>query len=283
MVRGRCLCGDVVYEIGGDLQPMSHCHCSMCRKTHGSAFATYVDGPASAFRWIEGRDRVRHYESSPGFVRGFCGTCGSVVPTEDEDAGLVYVPAGSLESDPGVRPASHIFVASKASWYAITDGLPQHAGYPAGSTSVTVEVPPRDGGSDGVVKGSCLCGAVTFEYEGEPKFMMNCHCSRCRYSRGAAHASNVFVEPASFRWTSGADHVVSYKLPEAERFGTAFCDRCGSLMPRHAPGAPLVNVPAGCLDGDPGVRPRGHIYVGSKAAWFEPTDDLPRHHESPGG
>ncbi|MEJ2087570.1 MAG: GFA family protein [Gammaproteobacteria bacterium] len=66
-------------------------------------------------------------------------------------------------------------------------------------------------------------------------------------------------------------------MPDAERFGTAFCRRCGSLVPRRSGGGgDRINIPAGSLDSDPGIGPAGHIYVGSKAPWFEITDDLPQ-------
>ena len=203
MVRGSCLCGGIVYEIEGELQDMVHCHCSMCRKIHGSAFATYVHAPTGGFRWVRGEDRITRYESSPGFVRAFCSTCGSVTPTPNQDKQAAFLPAGNLAQDCGVRPQAHIFADSKASWYRITDDLPRFDEYPSGYSQPTVEQAPRNAGREGVVGGSCLCGALAFEYEGEPKMMMNCHCSRCRLAKSAAHASNVFVEPASFRWVSG--------------------------------------------------------------------------------
>ncbi len=281
MVRGSCLCGDVVYELEGEFQHMSHCHCSMCRKSHGTAFATYVASPARGLRWICGEDRIARYESSPGFGRAFCSTCGSGAPVPDPGGAMVFTPAGNLLEDCGVRPEAHIFVASKAVWYPITDELPRFAEYPPGSGLPSVGQVPRSAGRQGAVGGSCLCGAVAFEYEGEPKMMMNCHCSRCRRAKSAAHASNVFFAPQALRWVKGEDRIVSYALPGAQRFGNAFCGICGSPVARQSPGAPLVNVPAGALDDDPGIRARAHIYVASKAPWFEFTDGLPRHEEMP--
>ncbi len=288
-VRGRCLCGEIVYELNGELRHMTHCHCSMCRKAHGAAFATYVAVLARGFRWVSGQDEVTRYESSPGFLRSFCPRCGSVAPTPDDDGGistdgdLVFVPAGNLEGDFGTRPEAHIFVASKAPWYTITDALPQFEEYPSDSALPSVAQAPRHSARRGHVAGSCLCGAVAFEYAGTPKVMMNCHCSRCRRAKSAAHASNVFVDPARFSWTEGEDRVVTYRLPDAKRFGHAFCRTCGSSVARAVPGAPVVNVPVGALDDDPGTRPRAHIYVASKAPWFEITDGLPRHAEMPAG
>ncbi|MGH2670246.1 MAG: GFA family protein, partial [bacterium] len=131
MNEASCLCGRVSWEIASPLEWMSHCHCARCRKTHGSAFATYVAGPADGFR-LRGEEHVRSWESSPGFNRRFCGACGSVVPSDGTFEGRVIVPAGNFLGDPEARPAAHIFVASKAPWHEITDDLPRFAAYPEG-------------------------------------------------------------------------------------------------------------------------------------------------------
>src|SRR5215510_1747527 len=101
-VRGSCLCGDVAWEMTGDLEFMSHCHCSRCRKFHGTAFATYLMCPAEAFH--RRGDTVVRWESSPGFHRSFCGRCGSAVPDQEPWQGRAIVPAGPLDDDPGIRP-----------------------------------------------------------------------------------------------------------------------------------------------------------------------------------
>jgi hypothetical protein len=63
--------------------------------------------------------------------RTFCGDCGSSLLFRfDGLPDAVWVAAGTLDDDPGIRPDAHIFVASKACWYEIADALPQHAGYP---------------------------------------------------------------------------------------------------------------------------------------------------------
>ena len=125
MVRGTCLCGAVQYELAPPLAMMMHCHCSMCRKHHGTSFATFVGAPLAAFKWLTGADAVAQYKSSEQGVRAHCRHCGSVAPTLMPAAGFAVAPAGNLEDDPGVRPQAHIYVASKAPWFDITDDLPQ--------------------------------------------------------------------------------------------------------------------------------------------------------------
>jgi hypothetical protein len=132
MVKGSCLCDGVCFEIDGELGPMAHCYCSMCRKHHGAPFVTYVGVNSCDFRWLKGEDLVERYQSSPGLQRGFCRTCGSSLPLPDPAEKMFFLPAGTLDDDPGVRPAAHIFTASKARWVEIRDDLPQFDEYPPG-------------------------------------------------------------------------------------------------------------------------------------------------------
>ena len=86
----------------------------------------------------------------------------------------------------------------------------------------------------------------------------------------------MFVAIEHFRWTRGEQHVKVYDLPGAARFGTNFCEICGSDVPRQSPKIGRVNIPGGCLDTDPRIRPGYHIFVGSKAPWYDITDKLPQ-------
>jgi len=133
-----------------------------------------------------------------------------------------------------------------------------------------------------MIRGSCLCGGVAFEAS-DPLDLRNCHCSRCRKARGAAFAANLFVPAGSFRWLRGEDHVITFRLPNAARFGNSFCKTCGSPMPRKIASRDIVLIPAGTLDADPVIRTSSHIYVGSKAPWHEITDDVPQFQEGPPG
>jgi len=101
------------------------CHCSICRKANGSAFDAGGAVPSDDFRFTEGGDLIRSYESSPGTVRAFCSVCGSRAPGKSPDGKFYYVPAGLFDDDPDVKPARHIFVGSKAPWWEITDDLSQ--------------------------------------------------------------------------------------------------------------------------------------------------------------
>ena len=125
-LHGSCLCGGVSYAIDCPLTKPVYCHCSMCRKAHGSAFRARAGVTSKDFRWTAGEPLVRYYESSPGQHRGFCSVCGSNLITRvDADPGSYGLALGSLDDDPGVRPLAHVFVGSKAPWFTITDELPQ--------------------------------------------------------------------------------------------------------------------------------------------------------------
>jgi hypothetical protein len=189
---------------------------------------------------------------------------------------LALIPAGNLLGDLDIRPQFHIFAGSKAPWYHIADALPQHEEYPpefgvGGVSRAEVETRP------GVVAGSCLCGDVAYEIAGRAQVMRHCHCSRCRRGRSAAHATNVLYAIDDFAFTRGESRVVVYRLPETRFFAVGFCRRCGGGAPHLSRERGFVVVPAGALDSDPGVRPAHHIFVGSKANWFDIADDLPRY------
>ncbi len=274
MAEGSCLCAAIGYTVAGPLHSMVSCHCSMCRKQHGSAFATYVSVPLERFQWTRGEDKLLGYQSSPQSIRNSCAICGSTVPMTVPEASLAFLPAGPLKGDLDIEPEAHIFVGSKAPWYTITDTLPQHDEYPPemGAAAVPrakVEARP------GMTAGSCLCGAVAFEATGESMFMQNCHCQRCRRARGAAHGTNIFYKASQFHWIRGEGLVCEYKLPESRFYTVAFCRQCGGALPKLTPGAVAV-IPAGILDTDPPMRPQRHIFTDYKAAWFEITDSLPR-------
>ena len=131
MIRGGCLCGSVRYEISGAIKRIVHCHCSMCRKAHGAAFGSYAMLSSADFRITAGEAEIAAYDSSPGVQRTFCRRCGSTLQFKSaKRPQSVELAAGTLDDDPGVKPASHIYVGSKAPWYEITDGLPQHAASP---------------------------------------------------------------------------------------------------------------------------------------------------------
>jgi len=272
-VEGSCLCGENRYRVSGECTGMVHCHCQRCRKSHGASLVSWTHFRKASFVWLR-RGELGHYDSSAQTRRSFCLSCGSNVPDPDSTRDQFGFPVGNVLQMARPHPTFHFYTASRAPWTDIAEDVPQF------------EVVPehfRDPGmadfnrstTTGRVSGSCLCGRVTFE-AANPEYMMHCHCSRCRLSRAAPHATNLFVPRESLHWTSGTELVRSYKLPDAERFAVGFCHECGGLVPRTNSNSKLTNIPAGSLDSDPGIKPSGHIFVGSKAAWFDIADALPQ-------
>jgi hypothetical protein len=234
-----------------------------------------------AFRLLRGRELIVRYESSPGFLRPFCGRCGSVVPDGEPAQGLVGIPAGPFDEDPDVRPLAHIFVGSKAPWFEIRGALPSFDAYPPGTDARVLGDLPAPEPAAGAFRGSCLCGGVAYVIGGPPMRCWNCHCSRCRKARAAAHASNLFVKADDLRFTRGAELLVSYKLPGARFFTQVCCHSCGSPVPHVDRERGLAVVPMGSLDDDPGMRPQRHIFAASKAPWYDIPDELPQDAEYP--
>lgn len=237
--------------------------------------------PADGFRWVSGEGSVGEYASSSRRVRRFCPVCGSVAPVRMGDQ--VLIPAGNLRGELGDVRAIHVFAASKAPWHTIADALPRYDTLPSDEPGANPLAADRPSAAslDAAGGGSCLCGAVAFSVSGAPGRWLQCHCSRCRVGRSAAHGSNTFFATNQFAWQSGRELVRKYKLPEAERFTLSFCVRCGGGAPVERDNVPFVLVPAALFDGDPGWRPQAHIHVASKAAWYAIADDLPQFAELP--
>lgn len=131
------------------------------------------------------------------------------------------------------------------------------------------------------LRGSCLCGAVTYEVDPPFHKMIHCHCSRCRKGTGTGHATNLIAEPGRFRWLSGEDAITRYDLPTAKSFSKWFCSHCGCPVPRLRRKGDLMVIPAGSLDSVPGIRPTDHIFWGSRAPWGCGNGGLPTHDEYP--
>jgi hypothetical protein len=140
---------------------------------------------------------------------------------------LAAIPAGSIDGSPGIEPSAHIFAKWKAPWHTITDELPQHDNYP-GETEPTVkrDLPPVS--TDGALRGSCLCGNIAYEINGSFIVVHNCHCSRCRKARAAAHTTNGFTKLDEIRFVRGGNSVKTYQHTGARFFSQVFCPECGS-------------------------------------------------------
>jgi len=135
VLRGSCLCGEIAYEIRGKVFRISHCHCSMCRKAHGAAFATYATVAWEDFVLLSGEPHLRRYSSSDQVTRTFCDRCGSTLQFMREGRPRFGIAAGTLDSDPGVRPSVQIFAQDKAPWWDLHEPPPSFDAYPPSEES----------------------------------------------------------------------------------------------------------------------------------------------------
>ncbi len=130
MYKGSCLCGKVTFEIDGKIDSIVYCHCSLCRKAQGSAFATNGVVKRKDFHFLQGEEKLSVYESSPGHHKHFCKHCGSpIMSSSDQTPAQIRIRLGTIESSIRERPEAHIFASSKANWDTIEDDLPQYPGY----------------------------------------------------------------------------------------------------------------------------------------------------------
>ena len=125
MLTGRCLCGAVRFEIEGALGPVIYCHCSMCRRAGGSAFAANASVRKDAVRILSGRELLTEYKSSPTSYRQFCSRCGSPLFGGSNDSSITRIRLGTLDNAGGARSIAHIWTGSKSEWFQIADSLEQ--------------------------------------------------------------------------------------------------------------------------------------------------------------
>lgn len=132
-----------------------------------------------------------------------------------------------------------------------------------------------------MLKGSCLCGGVTYEADGPLVAMARCHCAQCRKASGAEFATNGSVMKKAFRLLSGEDRLGRFE--SSPRQFRVFCTTCGSPLFKEDANRPdHVRLRLGCVDSGIDQRPLGHVFVGEKPDWSEITDDLPQHATRPG-
>lgn len=126
MYLGQCLCAKVKVMITGGISDIIHCHCSLCRKNSGTAFATNGYVNATDLKFVSGKNNLTTYSFKEGRYRHFCSSCGSpVYSSSDDDKTRYRLRLGLLDSEITERPISHNFVSSKASWEDLDADLPR--------------------------------------------------------------------------------------------------------------------------------------------------------------
>jgi len=127
-----------------------------------------------------------------------------------------------------------------------------------------------------VLNGGCECGGVRYTVADAFLYAANCHCSRCRASTGSAFKPFAGIEREQLAVIEGGDSLLIVGEEDANH---TRCAVCGSLLYSVVRDGAYVHVALGSLVDAPSIRPSEHIFVGSKAPWFEITDDLPQNEE----
>jgi hypothetical protein len=126
-LTGGCGCGAVRFELTAPLASAIYCHCTRCQRRTGTAASASGRAEPGSFRVVDGEDRLRAWKPEAGAEKWFCGDCGSALFSRvPGDVPVIGVRLGAFDSDPGIRPSAHQFVAYAAPWEPIPDdGLPR--------------------------------------------------------------------------------------------------------------------------------------------------------------
>lgn len=124
------------------------------------------------------------------------------------------------------------------------------------------------------MKGSCLCGGVTYEATQLAGPIVHCHCTKCRKAHAAAFASTARVDRADFRWLSGSENLGFFESSPGKL--RHFCKQCGSHLVAERLAQPQVILRVATLDDDPGMRPRAHIWVSHSVPWLKEEAGVPQ-------
>lgn len=129
------------------------------------------------------------------------------------------------------------------------------------------------------VRGSCFCGAITFELTLPVAFCGHCHCTMCQRAHGAGYVTWIGTPKERFRFLSGEDNVKEFASSDHGTRG--FCDACGSTLFCESTKRPEeIDIVLANIEGDVGLAPAAHFYYANKAPWIHIEDDLPRIEES---
>ena len=134
-ITGGCFCGAVRYRVSATTRDVSHCHCSICRRTTGAPFVTWATFPAATFAFTAGTPA--ELRATPRAVRQLCAACGTALTfRETARPGSVDVTVGSMDHPDAMVPAAHIWTSSQLAWLNLGDDLPRHAGEDPGERDV---------------------------------------------------------------------------------------------------------------------------------------------------
>lgn len=116
-LRGKCLCGEIEFTALEKSGLVFNCHCSMCRRSHGSDYATQAFALRDSLKFIKGEEHLKEYQSTVG-VRAFCSHCGSRLMNYGKDGGdYLSIAIACLDDSFAGKAVAHCFTTSKAKWH----------------------------------------------------------------------------------------------------------------------------------------------------------------------
>ncbi|WP_413701999.1 GFA family protein [Psychromonas sp. KJ10-10] len=123
--KGSCLCGEISFSVNSFAKKVANCHCSMCRKFHGAAYATLVG--VSGLKWLSGFHCLNEFVAPNGTVRTFCGECGSSIGFRVKGAPLneIELAIATFDVDIPIQVDAHIYTDFKSNWCELQDDLPK--------------------------------------------------------------------------------------------------------------------------------------------------------------
>ncbi|NQU28732.1 MAG: GFA family protein [Candidatus Marinimicrobia bacterium] len=127
IVHGACLCEKIKFEVTLPTKWCAHCHCTLCRRSHGAAFVTWFGVNTSQFRIIKGENQIKWYFSSAESQRGFCTNCGShILFKSTKWPGETHVSLSNMINPIDRKPAGHAYFDTHVDWLEFNDGLPRN-------------------------------------------------------------------------------------------------------------------------------------------------------------
>ena len=126
-IKGSCHCGSVNWECDPPIKTVVKCHCSMCRKLHGSDHSTYVIVPKEQFSLTKGKGLVMSYQATEKSYKNFCSICGTPIyllngkhfPNE------FVLPLGIIENYTNeLAPQIQVYTSEKPAWVNIHEDVP---------------------------------------------------------------------------------------------------------------------------------------------------------------
>jgi hypothetical protein len=127
-----------------------------------------------------------------------------------------------------------------------------------------------------MIQGSCLCGGVQYEYDGEFGAITVCHCSDCRKAQGGSGVIAALVNATRFRWLRGQALISEYESSPGKK--RAFCNRCGGPLYSRRDDLPgVLRLRMGSIDTPTDATPQAHIFTANLPPWATLDEAWPRY------